>query len=78
MKDDINKRMKYGEIALSVFVDFSKAFNTVDFNILIQKVLKLHFCKTFSHLLDYLSIIYLVCVQILLYRKGQFWDQYFL
>ena len=35
MKDGIDKAMKCGENKLSVFVDFSKAFGTIDFNILI-------------------------------------------
>ena len=35
MKDGIDKAMKCGENKLSVFVDFSKAFDTIDFNILI-------------------------------------------
>ena len=45
-----------GEVTLTVFVDFLKAFDTIDFNILIQKLHKLHFSKTFLYLkLDYLS-----------------------
>ena len=56
MKDNIDKAMKSGEITLSVFVDFSKAFNTIDLNILIQKLHNLPLSETFLYLyLDYLS-----------------------
>ena len=37
-KDDISKAMKKGEITLAVFADFSKAFNTVDPEVLINKL----------------------------------------
>ena len=35
LRDDINRAMKKGEVTLTVFVDFSKAFDTIDLDILI-------------------------------------------
>ena len=49
MKDNIEKAMKCGQIMLSVFVDFSKVFDIVGFNILVQKLHKLHSFKTFFY-----------------------------
>ena len=55
MKDNIEKAMKCGQIMLSVFVDFSKVFDIVGFNILVQKLHKLHFLKAFLYVIwDYL------------------------
>ena len=45
IKNDIIKAMDSGEINLSVMTDFSKAFDTVDFEILIKKLHKLNFSK---------------------------------
>ena len=48
--------MKKGEITLAVFADFSKAFNTVDPEVLINKLSKMNFSKSFLHwLISYLS-----------------------
>ena len=49
LKDDIVKAMKRGEITLAIFADYSKAFDTVNFEILINKLYKLNFCRTFLH-----------------------------
>ena len=55
-KDDITKAMKKGEITLAIFADYSKAFDTVDFEILINKLYKLNFSKSFLHwLASYLT-----------------------
>ena len=55
-KDDITKAMKKGEITLAIFADYSKAFDTVDFEILINKLYKLNFFKSFLHwLASYLT-----------------------
>ena len=39
--------MKSGEMALTIFADYSKAFDTIDFDILVRKILKLNFSQTF-------------------------------
>ena len=44
LQDDIKRAMKSGEVTLAVFVDFSKAFDTIDVNILMHK---LHALYTF-------------------------------
>ena len=43
--------MKSGEVTLGAFVVFSKAFGTVDFNILIHKLYLLNFSKSFLYLI---------------------------
>ena len=56
MKHDINKIMKCSEIKLPVLADFSKALDTVKFDIPIYNLHKLRFSKTFSYsIFDYLS-----------------------
>ena len=47
LKDDILKAMKKGEITLAVFTDYSKAFDTVDFQVLLNKLHRLGFPKKF-------------------------------
>ena len=47
LKDDILKAMKKGEITLAVFTDYSKAFDTVDFRILLKKLYDLGFPTDF-------------------------------
>ncbi|CAB3992479.1 Hypothetical predicted protein [Paramuricea clavata] len=45
-----------GEITLAIFADYSKAFNTVDPEVLINKIFKLNFSKPFLHwLVSYLT-----------------------
>ena len=45
LRGDMDRAMKSGEVTLGVFVDFSKAFDTICFNILIHKLHSLHFSK---------------------------------
>ena len=48
--------MKKGEITLAIFTDYSKAFDTVDPEVLINKLFKLNFSKPFLHwLVSYLT-----------------------
>ena len=48
--------MKSAEVTFAVFVDFSKAFDTINFNILIHKLHSLHFSKSVLYfILNYLS-----------------------
>ena len=47
LKDDILKAMKKGEITLAVFTDYSKAFDTIDFRIVIRKRCDIGFSKNF-------------------------------
>ena len=56
LRDDILKSMKKGEVTISVFADYSKAFDTIDYEILIKKLHKLNMSKEFLYwLIDYLS-----------------------
>ena len=56
MKDDIQKAMNRGEITLSICADFSKAFDTVCYETLFNKLITLKFSKQSIELLySYLS-----------------------
>ena len=56
LKDDIKLAMSRSEVTLSVFADFSKAFDTVDYRILIKQLSNLGFSRKVLHLIrDYLS-----------------------
>ena len=56
IKNDIIKAMDRGEVTLAVLADFSKAFDTVDFETLIRKLHSLRFSKSSLRLLtSYLS-----------------------
>lgn len=48
LPDDIERALKSREVTLTVFVDFSEAFDTIDFHILIRKFYSLHFLKNCS------------------------------
>ena len=52
LKDDIKSAMQRGEVTLAVFADFSKAFDTVDYKILISHLSKIGFS---NHLLKLIS-----------------------
>ena len=55
LRDDIERAMKSGEVTFAVFVDFSKAFDTIN-NVLIHKLHSLYFSKNLLYLiLNYLS-----------------------
>ena len=45
MRDDILNAQDRGEVTIAVLTDFSKAFDTVDFDALLQKLHKLNFSK---------------------------------
>ena len=47
LRDDIKKPMKASEITLAVFTDYSEAFDTIDFSVLIKKMHSLNFSKPF-------------------------------
>ena len=56
LKDDIINAMKKGEITISVFADYSKAFDTIDFKKLLRKLTNLNIDKSFLHwMANYLS-----------------------
>jgi len=56
LKDEILSAMKKGEVTLSIMADYSKAFDTVDYHTLIQKLHKIRIGKcTLRTLLSYLS-----------------------
>ena len=50
MRDDILNAVNKGEVTLSILADFSKAFDTVDYTVLIKKLSQLNSCITCSHL----------------------------
>ena len=57
LRDDIKKVMKASEITLTVFTDYSKSFDTIDFSVFIKKMHSLNFSKRFvywifSYLID--------------------------
>ena len=56
LKDDIINAMNKGEITISVFADYSKAFDTIDFKRLLRKLTNLNIDKSFLHwMANYLS-----------------------
>ena len=56
IKDDIMRAMNRGEVTLSIMADYSKAFDTVDYETLIHKLHKIGFSKNAKHLIcSYLS-----------------------
>ena len=56
MRDDILNAQDRGEVTIAVLTDFSKAFDTVDFAALLQKLYKLNFSKeALKFILSYLT-----------------------
>ena len=56
LKDNIKNAMRKGEITLAIFADFSKAFDTVDYKILLTHLNQLGFSKPLLKLIrSYLS-----------------------
>ena len=56
LKDDIKTAMSRGEVTLSIFADFSKAFDTVDYRIMLHHLSNLGFSHQVLLLMgDYLS-----------------------
>ena len=51
MRADILNAMNKGEVKLSVLADFSKAFDTVDYTVLIKKLSKLNMSPEFLYLI---------------------------
>ena len=49
LHNDIKKAMKSSEVTIAIFTDYSKAFDTIDFSILIKKMHTLNFSKRFLH-----------------------------
>ena len=47
LHDDIKKAMKSSEVTIAIFTDYSKAFDTINFSILLKKMHTLHFSKHF-------------------------------
>ena len=48
LHDDIKKAMKSSKVTIATFTDYSKAFDTIDFSILIKKMHTLNFSERFS------------------------------
>ena len=65
LHDDIKNAMKSSEVTIAVFTDHSKAFDTIDFSILIKKVYTLNFSKRLiiqtDNILYKLIQIFLIC-----------------
>ena len=56
MRDDILNAMNKGEVTLSILADFSEAFDTFDYTVLIKKLCKLNMSPEFLHfILSYIS-----------------------
>ena len=56
LHDDIKKAMKSSEVTIAIFTDYSKAFDTIDFSILIKKMGTLNFFKRFLYwIFNYLT-----------------------
>ena len=56
LKDDIINAMNKGEITISVFADYSKAFDSIDFKRLLRKLTNLNIDKSFLQwMANYLS-----------------------
>ena len=49
LRDDIKEAIKASEITLAVFTDYSKAFDTIDFSVLIKKMYTVNFPKHFLY-----------------------------
>ena len=49
LHNDIKKAMKSSEVTIAIFTDYSKAFDTIDFSILIKKMHTLNFSKCFLY-----------------------------
>ena len=47
LHDDIKKAMKCSEVTIVIFTDYSKAFDAIDFSILMKKMQTLNFSKSF-------------------------------
>ena len=45
LRDDIRKAMKKSEITLTILIDFSKAFDTIDHGVLLNKLYELNFSR---------------------------------
>ena len=43
IRDDIKRAMNKSEVTLAILIDYSKAFDTIDQNILLEKLLKFNF-----------------------------------
>ena len=55
-RDDIEKALNKNEITMSVFIDYSKAFDTIQHETLIKKLAKLNFSNSsIKVMLSYLS-----------------------
>ena len=47
IKDDILRAMRRGEVTTAVLADYSKAFDTVDYGVLLKKLHRLGFSKSY-------------------------------
>ena len=52
LQDDVQKPMNRNEVTISLFADYSKAFNTVDHKTLLHKLHSLQFSHSSIHLMN--------------------------
>ena len=89
VRDDIIRAMKNGEITLIAFADFSKAFDTVDFQVVLKKLHAIGFShSSFNWVLNYLTcrrqLVQVndkqaeAVIYCLAFRRGRSWAQCFL
>ena len=52
LRDDITKAMKKSEITLTILIDFSKAFDTIDHGVLLEKLYQLNFSRNAIEILS--------------------------
>ena len=52
LRDDIQCALNSSEVAIALFADYSKAFDTIRYDILLKKLNKLGFSSSFIHLIN--------------------------
>ena len=62
LRDDIRTAMNRSEVTLSILIDYSKVFDTIDHRILHEKLQNMNFAKNTIHIIcSYLIECYQLC-----------------